>query len=77
MHWRHVEGQVVAIDVSSREYLALNRTGACVWPALAEGSTVPDLVRLLIERFEVDEPQATHDVELLIADLRARGLLEP
>jgi hypothetical protein len=77
VHWRHVEGRVVAIDVASREYLALNRTGAWLWPALAEGTTVAALVGRLVERFAVDEATAARDVGALLDDLRGRGLLAP
>jgi Coenzyme PQQ synthesis protein D (PqqD) len=76
VHWRRVEGRIVAIDVPSREYLALNATGSCLWPALAEGATVPALVDILVERFEVEEARAAEDIGALLDDLRGRGLLE-
>jgi hypothetical protein len=77
VHWRRVEDNIVAIDVPSREYLALNASGSWLWPALVEGTTMRTLVSRLVERFDVDEARAERDVEALLGDLRRRGLLEP
>jgi hypothetical protein len=72
-----VEGQVVAIDLRSRRYLAVEGSGAVLWSSLAAGSSAPDLAASLVERFGIDLVTAERDVVALLADLDARGLLEP
>ncbi len=37
--WREIEGQIVSVDLRGSVYLATNRTGAALWPALVEGTT--------------------------------------
>ncbi len=75
--WREVEGEIVALDRNNSAYLAINATGAVLWPALVRGSSVEELVALLRSEFDVDEARAKADVEDFVAMLRARDLLEP
>lgn len=75
--WREVEGEIVALDRNNSAYLAINATGAVLWPALVRGSSVEELVALLRSEFDVDEARAEADVEDFVAMLRARDLLEP
>jgi hypothetical protein len=74
--WRRVEGQVVALDMGSYHYLTVNEAGNALWNALDHGSTHAELVDRLVEEFGVDRERAAADVDVFLANLRARGLLE-
>ena len=74
--WREVEGEVVVLEHDGSTYLAVNQSGAALWPALARGATVKELVEILCERFDVDTAQAQADVEAFAATLDERHLLE-
>lgn len=74
--WREVEGQVVALDRAGSVYLAVNGTGAALWPAIVEGATRNQLVGLLLETFDVDAARAAVDVDAFLADLSRRNLFE-
>ena len=76
LEWRDIEGEVVALDVRKSVYIAVNRTGALLWPALAEGTTKDALISLLSERFDLDRAAATSDVDAFLANLREQDLLE-
>jgi hypothetical protein len=76
LHWREVDGQIVAIDVASRTYLSVNQTGTALWPLLRDGATPDDLTTALVARFEVDADTASRDVDALLGDLRTRSLLD-
>jgi hypothetical protein len=73
--WRQVDGEVVALDRQSSQYLAINATGAVVWTELVEGATADQLVDAVTARFEVSPEQARRDVEGFLADLARRRLL--
>lgn len=75
--WLEIQGELVALDESASEYLSANDTGLVLWQALAEGSSRDELVARLLDRFEVDEAQATADVDSFVGELQARGLLAP
>lgn len=74
--WREVDGEIVALDRASSVYLAINSSGAAMWPALVGGATIDELVDVLVARFEVEPPQARADVEAFVGDLAERRLLQ-
>lgn len=74
--WRIVENEVIALDLERAEYLAINRSGAELWPLLAEGASRGDLVRRLQETFGIDEVQAGADLDAFVGTLETRQLIE-
>jgi hypothetical protein len=76
VEWREVEDDVVAVDLQTSEYLAINRTGAALWRDLAAGATPAALAERLAARFEVEPSVANRDVTEFLAFLEQRGLLE-
>ena len=74
--WREVEGQVVALDRAGSVYLAINQSGAVLWPAIVEGATRARLVQILLDTFDVDPARAATDVDSFVAGLSERHLLE-
>jgi hypothetical protein len=76
LEWREIEGEVVAVDLEGSVYLAINRTGAALWPSLAEGATRNDLIRTLIDRYELNESTAAADVDSFVAMLKEQNLVE-
>ncbi|HKP89220.1 MAG TPA: PqqD family protein [Thermoleophilaceae bacterium] len=75
VHFREVEGHIVAVDVAGGEYFAVNPSGAALWPALAEGTTLEDLGERLVARFHIAKEQARADAAAFVAVLDERGLL--
>jgi Coenzyme PQQ synthesis protein D (PqqD) len=75
LEWREVEGEIVAADLRSSQYLAVNRTGAVLWPALAEGASEGALIERLVEAYGLDRAHAAHDVAQFLDALRRHGLL--
>jgi hypothetical protein len=75
LEWRDVEGEVVAADLRSSLYLSVNRTGAVLWPALAEGATEEALIGRLVEAYGIDRTDAARDVSAFLQALCTHGLL--
>jgi hypothetical protein len=76
LEWREIEGEVVAVDTRKAVYMAVNHTGAVLWPALAEGATREELVERLIQAYEVDRGAAEADVSTFVTLLEEQDLLE-
>lgn len=74
--WREVDGQVVVLDRAGSVYLAVNAAGAALWPAIVEGATRSQLVQVLLDTFDVERARAERDVDVFVASLAERGLLE-
>lgn len=77
LEWREIEGEIVALDRRSSRYLAVNRTGTALWPALREGATREELIGRLVSAYDVDEQTAGRDLDVFLAALQERDLLEP
>jgi hypothetical protein len=65
----------VVIHLSSNRIYELNETGARVWELLCQGFDVDGIVRQLVEEFEVDDVRAAVEVEDLLTQFRAAGIL--
>ncbi|MGI8904715.1 MAG: PqqD family protein [Solirubrobacteraceae bacterium] len=75
LDWRAVEGEVLALDLGSSEYLGVNRSGAVLWRELASGSSRAGLIERLMAETRIETSRAEDDVDRFLAQLRARGLL--
>ncbi len=51
--WRDIDGEIVALDISSGAYFTLNGSGRLLWMALVEPTSVKDLSALLVSTFEI------------------------
>jgi hypothetical protein len=76
LHWVESDGEIVALDDRSVQYLSANPTGAVVWRALVEGATREELLARVLEEFEVDHEVASRDLDRFLAELAKLGLLE-
>jgi len=74
--WREVDGEIIALDLTSSLYFTANRTGTLLWSSLVEGARLGDLTALLTEQFELAEADARRDVSSFIALLDSHSLLE-
>lgn len=74
--WREVDGQVVALDKRTWNYLSINASGALLWKQIAGGgATRVELVERLREDYELDEQTAMRDVDAFISSMQAHELL--
>jgi hypothetical protein len=83
---RRVADEMLLIPIGSRasrpqhragDLCALNATGEFLWRLLESPQGVDDLVRNLIDYFDVAHERARADVEKFVADLRALEAINP
>jgi hypothetical protein len=74
--WREIDGEIVLLDLTGAAYYSVSRSGAALWPAVVEGSTIGELVERLALEFSLDRDGAERDVRALVESLRGEGLLE-
>lgn len=75
LDWRAVEGEILALDTSSAEYLSVNRTGALLWHELAAGTSRAQLIAALTANAGIDSVRAGRDVDAFLGQLAEQGLL--
>ena len=73
--WRLVGDEVIAIERESSTYLAANATGSELWQRLAAGTTLRELVDLIVSRHGISTTRARADVERFLMMLDERGIL--
>jgi hypothetical protein len=73
---RVVDGELVVLNLDNEHYFGLNEVGTTMWEALTTAPTVSDAIQQLLGMYDVDEETLTRDVESLLKDLSARGLVE-
>jgi hypothetical protein len=75
VQWKELDDEIVVLDSKEGTYLAINGSGAVLWPALAAGATREELVKSLVDTYRIDEQVAARDADAFVASLEARGLL--
>ena len=75
VHWREIDGEIIALEASGSRYVAANGSGTRLWRALAAGTTRDELVDELVQAYEIDRARAEADTDTFLAQLREQGLL--
>lgn len=75
--WRQVGEEIILLDLTASEYVAINGSGSLLWPALLEGTSRRELVERLLASYGLTETQAATDVDTFLESCRVRGFLEP
>lgn len=73
--WLEVDGEILALQLSSSEYLSTNATGALLWKSLTAGATREHLIAQVVEAYGIDEERAAADTDTFLDALAAHGLL--
>ena len=71
----HLEGEAVLLHMDTKNYYRLNATAARVYKGLERGLGREALVDDLCAEFEVDRETAGAEVDRLMGELAARGLV--
>jgi hypothetical protein len=72
---RVIEGEAVLLDLASGRYLGMNQVATRVWELLGEGKDYGTLRAALLAEFEVPADVLDADLDQLLADMTARGIL--
>jgi hypothetical protein len=72
-----LSGAVVVLHMKDGLYYQLNEVGAQVWKKISEAPRhVGDLVRAIVDEYDVEEARCEADIVALIEDMLRRGLVE-
>jgi hypothetical protein len=72
-----LDDEVMAINLESGAYVALDDTAADCWTLLVAGASVEDMAGALTERYTVDVADARRDVDAFLDDVLRAGLMTP
>jgi hypothetical protein len=77
LHWREIDGEVIALEARDSTYVAANSAGTLLWRALSAGATREELAGALVGAYGIDRERALADTDRFLAELAAQGLLAP
>ena len=69
-------GESVLLNLQRSEYYGLDDVGTRIWQTLTEKDSIQAAIDALVVEYKVDPEQLRQDVENLIAELLANGLVE-
>jgi hypothetical protein len=75
VHWRRFDAELVLVDLAAGEYFGLNDVGADAFEKLARGDTHGEVVRSLLDLYDVGQATLERDISELVESLLRRGLL--
>jgi Coenzyme PQQ synthesis protein D (PqqD) len=67
--WREVGGEIVALSLSSSQYLTVNTQAAQLWRLLGPGATPRELADALDARWQLGRERAEQDVDRFLSEL--------
>jgi hypothetical protein len=73
--FRDVEGETVLVHLGTNRIYALNATGARLWQLLTEGHDRPELMRRLLEEFDVEPATLAREIDGLLHELSQEELV--
>lgn len=78
---RELAGRYVVVPVGTdtnqfRGMVQMNKVGAFLWESLQSEKDKEELIRELLDKYQVDRERAERDVDIFINKLEAAGILE-
>ena len=78
---REIAGQsvVVALGEASKSFngiIKLNETGRVIWDKLTEGAEKEDIVKAILDEYEIDRDTVEKDIDTFVATLKENNILE-
>jgi hypothetical protein len=73
--FKKVGDETVLLDFELGVYYGLDEVGTRVWELLAEGKTIAEAIETIADEYEVDADQARRDLDALLGELSAKGLV--
>src|SRR3954470_23520158 len=75
LHWREIDGEVIALEARGSQYVVTNSAGTVLWRVLLGGTTRDGLADELVRAWGVDRARAVADSDRFVAALAELGLL--
>jgi len=74
--FQELGGEAVILDLASSTYFGLDAVGTRLWELLQQDASAELACAQLLQEFDVDAARLEHDVEALLRQLAAAGLVQ-
>lgn len=73
--FRNLAGESVLLNLDTGTYFGLDAVGTHLWSLVAKHGSTASAIQILLAEYDVDEPRLKKDIDALINQLLAKGLL--
>lgn len=73
--WRIIEGEAFVLDVERRRVHRFNPVGTVIWEQLDRGKSEAEIVKTVMDMYDVDRHTVEKDVKNFIEKITEAGLL--
>lgn len=74
--FRELEGELVLLHLRTGVYFGLDPVGTRVWQLLAGGRSLPEILEILVDEYDVGKRRAAADLQDLVGALSENGLVD-
>lgn len=71
-----LDDEIVGLDLEQGTCFGFNATATTVWKQLEQPATRSQLLETLLREYDVEAPACEAELDLLLADLTERGMIE-
>jgi hypothetical protein len=72
---QEVSGETVLLDLNSENYFGLDEVGTRIWQLVQQSATLQEVYDTLLAEYEVEPAVLLQDLDRLLADIQAAGLV--
>lgn len=65
----------ILLHLEQGVYYGLEGVGAFLWEFLSQPRTLEEMIEVVVREYQVEREQCSADLQALVADLRAQGLV--
>jgi hypothetical protein len=70
-----IDGEMVALDLDQGHCFGIGKIGTAIWEMAAEPVQVDEIVRRLVEQYDVERGECLGDVLTFLREIREAGLV--
>ena len=71
-----MDGETVMMSIENGEYYGLNPVGSRIWTLLEAPHSLNEIIKILLEEFEVEEAECISDMQTFVTDLLDKKLVK-
>ena len=73
--WSKIGDEVVVLEPHRGLYIGLNSAASTVWEAISEPADIDELVRAVVDCYEVSSDIATNDITHVLTDMLSNRII--
>jgi hypothetical protein len=71
-----IDNEIVMMNPNKRLYIGLNRIGTEIWKSIQTETTIENLLRSILDKYDVPESKCEQETKKFILKLKDNGLVD-